>query len=173
MPVRSIGAVALAALMAVACRHSDTRITTAVQGRFAADAQVKAHAIDVTTQDGVVILNGSVDSEAAKVRALELSRETRGVSRVIDNLTVKAASSVNSFDAVRTSLSDPTITAAVRSSLQADPKVRERTLEVTTIDRFVTLTGEVRSEDERDRALQLVRETPGVRNVVDRLTIRP
>ncbi len=175
MRVRWVGVVALAATALAACGRPDARITTAVQAKFAADDQVKAHPIDVMTERGVVILNGSVHTEEAKARALELSRGTSGVSRVIDNLTVKPAKPAPADvpDAVRTSISDTALTAAIKSSFLADPQVRGLTIDVETIGNVVTLTGEVRSQDEKVHALQVARETPGVRSVTDRLTIKP
>jgi len=85
--VRSI--VLLGALSAaVACAASDPGITTAVKSKLAADDTVKAYQIDVDTQGGVVTLTGAVETQAAKDRAVQLARETDGVSRVDDRLTV-------------------------------------------------------------------------------------
>ena len=75
--------------MTVACGKSDIGITTAVKAKLAADDEVKAYQIDVDTRDKVVTLSGSVDTEMAKTRALELARLTDGVSRVSNNLTVR------------------------------------------------------------------------------------
>lgn len=45
--------------------------------------------------------------------------------------------------------------------------------DVDTHDGVVTLTGEVRSREERDQALKLARDTAGVKDVIDKMTIRP
>ncbi|MEX2272909.1 MAG: BON domain-containing protein [Vicinamibacterales bacterium] len=76
---------------AVACASSDPGITTAVKTKFAADETVKAYQIDVDTSEGVVTLSGAVQSQAAKDRAIQLARETDGVARVEDRLTVNPA----------------------------------------------------------------------------------
>lgn len=81
-----------AALFCVACGQSDESITASVKTKFAADPAVKASQIDVTTQDRVVTLKGSVDTLAAKDQALRLTRETGGVRNVVDNLQIRAAS---------------------------------------------------------------------------------
>lgn len=88
-----IAATALA--VAVACSASDPGITTAVKSKLAADDTVKAYQIDVDTSGGVVTLSGAVESQAAKDRALQLARETDGVSRVDDRLTVNPALTVD------------------------------------------------------------------------------
>lgn len=84
---KRIAAVALVAA-AVGCSASDPGVTTAVKSKLAADDTVKAYQIDVDTQGGVVTLSGAVETQAAKDRAVQLARETDGVSRVEDRLTV-------------------------------------------------------------------------------------
>ena len=49
--------------------------------------------------------------------------------------------------------------------------VQARSIDVTTSGHVVTLSGSVRSTAERDRAIQLARETTGVTQVVDRLSV--
>jgi osmotically-inducible protein OsmY len=50
----------------------------------------------VTTQDGVVVLEGTVPNQAAKDRALEVARQTEGVVQVIDRLQVERSSGTSS-----------------------------------------------------------------------------
>ena len=46
-----------------------------------------------------------------------------------------------------------------------------RTIDVSTTGTTVTLSGTVRSEAERNRAVALARETAGVTRVIDRLVV--
>jgi osmotically-inducible protein OsmY len=55
---------------------------------MALDDIIEAADIDVDTVDGVVTLNGSVGSPAERERAVQLARETDGVTRVVDLLTI-------------------------------------------------------------------------------------
>ena len=82
-----VSALALAAA-AIACSSTDAGITTSVKSKFAADDTVKAYEIDVTTNRGVVILQGDVDSAAAKEAAVRIARETEGVKDVVDELII-------------------------------------------------------------------------------------
>ena len=68
-------------------------------------------------------------------------------------------------------LNEGALTAKIKSKMALDDLVRARTIDVTTSGQVVTLTGTVASEAERTRALQLARETAGVTQVVDRLTV--
>jgi hyperosmotically inducible periplasmic protein len=67
--------------------------------------------------------------------------------------------------------SDAGITTSVKSQLAADDIVKARRIDVDTRERVVTLTGEVRTAEEEARALQIARNTNGVANVVDELSI--
>ena len=68
---------------------SDTWITTKVQAMYFLDKEVKGMDIDVTTQRGVVTLSGTVDSEAARQKAIADARSTEGVKQVVDKLAVR------------------------------------------------------------------------------------
>lgn len=68
-------------------------------------------------------------------------------------------------------LEDGALTAKIKSKMTLDDTIKASRINVDTVDRVVTLTGIVETEAQRQRALQLARETNGVRNVVDRLTV--
>jgi hypothetical protein len=74
--------------LAIACSSTDAGVTTKVKSQFAADDTVKAYEINVTTREGVVTLEGDVDSAAAKMRAVEIARTTEGVRDVVDQLVI-------------------------------------------------------------------------------------
>jgi hypothetical protein len=68
-------------------------------------------------------------------------------------------------------LSDAALTGKIKSKMALDDNVSAGAIGVKTKDGHVTLTGSVATEDERRRAVQLARETKGVRSVDDRLTL--
>jgi hyperosmotically inducible protein len=75
-------------VITAACSQSDAGITTAVKTKMAADDTVKASEINVDTHNHVVTLNGTVGSQAEKERAVLIARDTKGVSSVVDDITV-------------------------------------------------------------------------------------
>lgn len=179
-----------------ACSQTDAGVTTSVKSKLAADETVKASQVDVTTQDHVVSLTGSVDSAAAKERALEIARETKGVRTVLDNITVaeptaptsgmetpsptdmpserdqgaKAKAKEKASDAGDV-MSDAAITTAVKTKLLGDTKTPGMKIDVDTKDGVVTLTGDVASAAERTNAAKIAQGTKGVKKVVNKLTI--
>lgn len=66
-------------------------------------------------------------------------------------------------------LADGALTAKIKSKMALDDLVQARSIDVTTKDGIVTLSGTVRSARERERAVQLAKETAGVKDVVDKL----
>jgi osmotically-inducible protein OsmY len=68
-------------------------------------------------------------------------------------------------------LGDGALTAKIKAKMALDDSVKALDLNVDTVNGVVTVSGRVRSTAERERALALARETSGVRQVVDRLTL--
>lgn len=64
-------------------------LTSKIKAKMALDDLVKAAAIDVENEGGVVTLKGTVGSEAERARAVQLTRETEGVTAVSDRLQVR------------------------------------------------------------------------------------
>ena len=67
-------------------------MTAIINASYARDGLVSASDINIDSQNGVVILDGTVSSEAAKNRAIALARRTKGVTKVISNLVVASES---------------------------------------------------------------------------------
>ena len=168
-----LGIAAFVVAMA-ACSQTDPGITTAVKTRLAADDTVKAYKIDVDTKDAVVTLNGTVETVAAKTRAVEVARATKGVTNVVDQLTVAPppVATSGAGEALEP-LTDPVITAAVKSSLLADPYSSGLKIDVDTDKAIVTLKGTVSTPEEKTRAEEVAKNTKGVSSVVNDLKVMP
>jgi hyperosmotically inducible periplasmic protein len=67
---------------------SNAGLTTKIKAKMALDDTIEAASIDIDTEGTVVTLSGTVRSEAERTRALQLARETEGVTQVIDQLRV-------------------------------------------------------------------------------------
>ena len=64
----------------------EAALTAKIKSKMALDDTIDAGAIDVDTDGSVVTLRGRVPDEAARQRALQLARETEGVTSVVDRL---------------------------------------------------------------------------------------
>ena len=65
------------------------------------------------------------------------------------------------------------LTAKIKSKMALDDTVRARNIDVDTADGVVRLSGVVASNAERQRALDLARQTAGVKSVTDALRVQP
>lgn len=66
----------------------DAGITATVKSKLTADPDVNPFNINVTTENGVVTLQGDVEKEAAKTAAERLARDTEGVQSVVNEINV-------------------------------------------------------------------------------------
>jgi len=66
---------------------------------------------------------------------------------------------------------DAGISTNVKNKLIADDLVKARQINVDTQDKVVTLTGQVNTAEEESRAIQIARNTSGVRDVIDQIDI--
>jgi hyperosmotically inducible protein len=98
--------------------------------------------------------SGKVDTEKA-----------RDVGAQVGAKTAEAANRAGA------ALSEGALTAKIKSKMTLDDMVQARSIDVSTSGHVVTVSGTVRSAAEHDRAIQLARETEGVTQVVDKLTI--
>jgi osmotically-inducible protein OsmY len=69
---------------------NDTWITAKVKWFFVGEDSLKGSDINVDTNNHVVTLKGTVRSAAGRARAVQLAKETDGVTKVDDQLTIKA-----------------------------------------------------------------------------------
>jgi osmotically-inducible protein OsmY len=69
-------------------------------------------------------------------------------------------------------MEDGALTAKIKSKMALDDHVRARSIDIDTVDGVVSLSGTVQSQEERERAVRLARETTGVREVRDGLLVQ-
>jgi osmotically-inducible protein OsmY len=67
----------------------EAALTSKIKAKMVLDDNIKARAIDVTTNDSSVTLSGTVRSVDEHDRAMRLARETAGVTAVVDHLRIE------------------------------------------------------------------------------------
>jgi osmotically-inducible protein OsmY len=107
-----------------------------------------------TAPAGGVGTSGKVDVNAARERGAEVG----------EKVAIAA-------EKVKESAADAALTSKIKAKMVLDDYVKARAIDVTTNGSVVTVSGTVRSVDEHDRAMRLARETAGVSQVVDHLTV--
>jgi osmotically-inducible protein OsmY len=145
----------------------DGLLYAAVKARLAGSDIDSTTRISVFVHEGVVTLRGPVPDRAAKGRDVALVRAMRGVKAVNDELTVghlgpSAAQAVG----------DVALVAAVESALAAQAGINVAGVRVGARAGTVTLSGHAPTPAIKSTLVAAAQKTPGVRNVIDRITVR-
>jgi osmotically-inducible protein OsmY len=115
--------------------------------------------VKVKAEKGWITLSGEVEWDYQRKGASDAIRHLMGVTGVSDEIAIKPRASVGAVKA--------DIEAALKRHAQAE--AQHITVEVRGSD--VTLGGKVHTWSERELAASSAWSTPGVRNVVDNITI--
>jgi len=145
----------------------DAAITTSVKSQLIGSPETKAYQINVETREGVVQLNGFVDSAAAKTAASRLASQAKGVVRIDNNLEVRAAD--------RTAgevVGDAALTARVDAALAADKRTSALRIDVASKQGTVQLSGFAESAAERTAAAEVARSVEGVAALRNEIAVR-
>ena len=152
----------------------DAWIHGSAQTSLMLNTNLNAFRISSSVEDGVVTLEGEVATSTDKALAEELVEGIDGVSRVNNNLEVRDEDDDDDDDngGVRATLNDGRIFTVLKSRLLMSGDVSGRDIEVEVDEGVVTLSGEVENRSERDLAVEMARNTNGVADVRDNLTVR-
>ena len=154
---------------------ADSVITTKIKAEFAKDKQVSAMSIKVETDDkGVVTLSGNAKSTAEAEKAEKISRDTKGVTSVNNNIVVSNASGKKSMtESVKENVADSVITTKIKAEFAKDKQVSAMSVKVDTDDKgAVTLSGTAKSKAEADKAVKIARDTKGVTSVKNDIMVQ-
>jgi len=91
----SVLAVVLLLTMSVSCsrigKPSDDAIATDIKAKMFSEPGLKAATVDVVSKQGEVTLTGQVPDDGARLAAYKIASETKGVTRVNDQMSVATA----------------------------------------------------------------------------------
>ena len=160
----ALALVGCASTQSVGSQASDTGIASKIEAKLAADPQINPFNVDADVNEGVVRLSGKVEDPEARVQAERLARNTEGVVRVINDIEIGSTTLGERVD-------DAGLTMKIKTKLAADPEINPFNINVDVEDGKVTLMGRVVDERHKKLAEELVRNTKGVLEVVNRLEV--
>lgn len=143
---------------------TDNELKTHVQNALDWEPSVDASDIGVSVDEGVVTLRGNVASYAEKVAAERAVLRVYGVKAVADDLAVHLG---NLF--ART---DTEIAHAAVAALKWNAVVPKDKITVAVTNGWLTLTGTVDWQYQRDAAFRTVRDLTGVKGVTNSVTVK-
>lgn len=147
---------------------TDTAITAQIKTQLAADSSIRSSDISVTTNDGVVTLEGTVSDSAAKSAAERTAKSVTGVASVNNRLSAPSGSMTSmrtAADDAQDAMSDTWITTKVKSLLLADSDAKGFDVKVETRDGVVILQGELDDQDAINHVKDIAAGVEGVKGV--------
>ena len=114
----------------------------------------------------------SRDRAAEPDRTIGTTGEPVDVDRARDAGATVGETVAKGANEVQRVAADAALTAKIKSKMTLDDTLDTARINVDTADHVVTVRGTVESDQQRQRALQLARETEGVTSVVDHLAVR-
>jgi osmotically-inducible protein OsmY len=156
----------------------DDRLERRIAYRIETDETLRKYDVDVDVDGGVATLTGEVATEAQRDEAVRIAEAVDGVTRIADEIEVDADADQTIADRTRRGLSktgeaidDAWITTKVNWFFMGEDALEGSDINVDTEGNVVTLEGTVRSAAGRARAVELARQTEGVKDVRDQLTV--
>jgi osmotically-inducible protein OsmY len=129
------------------------------------EPSVDAAEVGVSVDNGIVTLRGDVPSYAAKSTAERVTLGVYGVKAVANDLNVRVAGEYQRTD------SD--IAQAAVNALHWSTVVPANRVSVVVSNGWITLTGNVDWQYQKDAAARAVRDLMGVRGVSDNIAVKP
>jgi hyperosmotically inducible protein len=155
----------LSAMLAAetAAARYDNQIQTAVTGKLAAKPQFRD--VKASVEDGIVTLTGTVDLYQRKLDAVKAARKTAHVQGVCNLITVAGPN-----------VPDAQLEQKLARKLRYVRVAYDNTFDYFALgvkDGVVTVEGQDRTGVGRDEALAEIANMPGVKDVIDRISVEP
>jgi osmotically-inducible protein OsmY len=163
-----------------AAQQRDQNLLREIQQQFAADAAFQS--IQVKVSNGVVVVEGPVESKRDRWRAINSVRVLPHVTRIEDRLTISAravegatASTYTSSNATFDSTTSKATEVAneITVALENDPTLAMSRVKVTVAGDRIELTGTVVTKEQREKVREIAKSFAVHSQVVDKLTIAP
>jgi osmotically-inducible protein OsmY len=136
--------------------------------------------IDTDVKNGTAYLRGAVESDIDSDLAGEIAKSITGITNVENELVVDKAKAAMAKDTdaakerhgFKQSVLNATLTARIKSTLLMNNNTGGMAINVDSKQGVVTLSGEVKSDQEKDLAIRLASNTSGATSVNDQLVVK-
>jgi osmotically-inducible protein OsmY len=136
-----------------------------VQNAIKWEPLLHAAEIGVTAKDGIVTLTGTVDSYAKKIEAEDATKKVAGVKAVVEKIELK-------FGTGHGKKNDNEIATEIISAFKWNWEVPHDKVQVKVEDGWVTLSGEVTWNYQKDAAKTAVKNLHGIKGITNSVVIK-
>ena len=144
---------------------NDKQLRDAVETELNWEPSLAASDIGIAAKDGVITLTGHVPTYSEKLSAETATRRVKGVKAVAEELKVRLPFSANH--------NDTDIGKAIVERFKWDVQVPVDQVQALVAQGFVTLTGEVKWQYQKEAAENHVRYLTGVTGVSNQIRVKP
>ena len=141
--------------------YSDTKIRSQINYRWLQGASILMDRVDLSVQDGQVLLTGVVESDELKEKAEALITDVSGITRIINDIQVGVPQTFADYSR------DAWITTKLKTNLLLDKEVASRNYSVRTVGQVVYLMGTAKDSAELARVIDHASAISGVKHVVN------
>ena len=145
---------------------ADTQIRAKLTNRFIKSDFSLVTAVDVSVNDGAVLLTGKVKTPEEKILATKLTWKVRGVRQVVNHLQVTDSSSIKDI------AKDRAAWAALRTKLMADSDISSLNFSIAVVNGIVYLSGIAADADEANRVVAHARNVRFAQEVVNYIILQ-
>ena len=169
---------------------SNSDLEKAIKAKIETDSQLKAAGIDVdaNASRNEATLSGTVESQALRMKAVDLAKSAHPGLLITDKINVKPRE-VSRADyteqmgsrerekakgygeRIGDSLDDAWIHTKIVAKLIGDPDTPERKINVDVVNNVVTLRGTVNTAEQKAEAERIAKSTEGVKSVKNMLKV--
>lgn len=129
------------------------------------EPSIDAANIGVAVENGIVTLTGHVGTYAQRVAAEKAVRRVRGVRGVVEEMKVRLAG--------ETPPRDEDLAQRAVQMLDWSATVPKKTVQVQVQDGWVTLTGRVEWQYQKEEAYRSIRRLAGVAGIINKIEVAP
>ncbi len=144
----------------------DNAIAIAVQAQLLNAGADMLTQVDVSVQEGRVLLTGRVEKPAMRIDAVRRTWEVGGVKEVIDRIEVAEPVGFGGY------VDDLWLAEKLRAILLVDDHVRSINYSIDCVAGTIYLMGIAQSQEELQRVIDHARDVPYVRGVVSYVRLK-
>jgi hyperosmotically inducible periplasmic protein len=159
----AVGLLSVSLMADTAASRYDNQLQTAVTQKLASKSQFSN--VKASTEDGIVTLTGTVDLYQRKLDAAKLARKTAKAQGVRNLITIEGAN-----------VPDVQLEQKLATKMLYVRNGYDNAFDYFAVDvkdGVVTVTGQDRTGVGRDEALAEIANMPGVKDVIDNISIAP
>ena len=145
---------------------ADAQIYAKLKDKFIKNNISLLTAVEISVNDGAVLLTGKIKSNNEKALTTKLVWEIRGVNEVINELKISNESNIKDI------AKDLAASASLRGKLIADTRVSSLNFDIDVVNGTVYLSGIASDAIEKNIVVAHAREVPFTQQVIDYIVLQ-